>query len=65
VLIISRYSQEENELEFIIIETNGDKPLDEWLIAGIKHYAKSKYGVALDVWVVSEEENHEQTHAKE
>jgi hypothetical protein len=44
-------STKKKTLEFTFTEKNGDRPLEEWLIPGLKEFAKQKYGLNLNVWI--------------
>lgn len=42
-------------VKFTYTEKDGDQPAYEWLAAKVKEYAKYKYGIELEIVVVSED----------
>ncbi|MEK3873667.1 MULTISPECIES: hypothetical protein [unclassified Paenibacillus] len=55
-------------MKFTYTEKDGDQPAYEWLAVKVKEYAKSKYGMELDIVVLPDREveksnNDEETSA--
>lgn len=39
----------DKKMKFTITETNGDKPIEEWIVKNLKIYAEREHGVKLNV----------------
>ncbi|MDH6352165.1 MULTISPECIES: hypothetical protein [unclassified Brevibacillus] len=48
---MTKSNNRKRKIDFIITETNGALPIEEWLIPGLTEFAKEKYGLSLNVWV--------------
>ncbi|CAM3464716.1 hypothetical protein [Brevibacillus invocatus] len=43
------------QTQFTYTEQNGILPIEEWLISALKTFAKTKYGISLEVYYGKEE----------